>query len=336
MYSIYSYFYAEIKSSSQAPCSRKGEFSVIFSCSNLTKHVSEYTIEHISFEVQPGEIIGVMGTNGSGKSTLFHTITGVYRLQKREKDSDEGIVSLCGFDMELDQAQYRQNFYFVGQNLIYADRSKPIEVGEKYGKYYPDFQMEAYRNLLQEFHIKEDQIILELSDGEKMRMQLAFALAVKAPLLILDEPAANLDEEFRNRLYGKLREYTADEKHSVLIASHILDEMEAVADHILWLEREGKTGKVKYFGTMDDMKEMYRMVKKKPLSEERVIGGRESAGQSEYLIQTAGLSKEKITGMNANPVWGMRYASLTEILYYVTKKKIVKKGEHADDGSDPR
>ncbi len=294
-------------------------------CENICKHLTGYTIEGITFYAKPGEIVGVIGVNGSGKTTLFRTITGVYRLHPKTK-KDQGSAVLCDFDMEKDQAGFRSRFIMISAELPFPMRMTSAEIGERYGCYYPNFDMAKYYSFLAEFEIGQKKKPVEMSLGEKIRLQLAVAFAADIELLILDEPAANLDEEFREKLYDRLRRFAADKEHIILLSSHILGELECLADRVLWLERNSNTGSMKYFGTVDDLKEQYRIFAKRPemmtTITEGLIGGRETENSAEYLIQVSCLGREKLERFKQDPAYGVRYPTLTEILYYSTKREV--------------
>ena len=97
-----------------------------------------------------------------------------------------------------------------------------------------------------------------------MRQQIAFALASGADVYLFDEPAGNLDVDFREKFNNLLRQLAYDENKTVLYATHIVEELECMADRILWLDKEsgekGKKGIQKFFGTIDELRDSYRIV----------------------------------------------------------------------------
>ena len=127
---------------------------------------------------------------------------------------------------------------------------KVMEVGETYGYYYEGFSIDTYRQLLQEYDVPERSNIALLSAGESLRMQLAFARSYPAKLYIMDEPTGNLDVNFRDYFYDTVREMVADEKASVIVSSHLVTELEHIADMLLWIGRDENESTVRYFGDM--------------------------------------------------------------------------------------
>ncbi len=297
-----------------------------FECRNINKQYGDFSISQISFQFQMGEIIGVIGANGAGKTTLFNIINGRYRLEReghKNIDPDSGHISLCGYDMDQDQKNFRRSLIYIDAQSPYHGMCCPSEIGELYGSYYPQYSSSVFESCLRDFHLDEKKKIRDMSTGETIKLQLAFAFAANVPLLILDEPAANLDKEFREEFYDRLRDYVSDQEHAVLIASHIVEELERIADRILWIERKDKTGQMSYFGTLDDLRENYRIFKAVPNNlEHLVIGGRKTENTGEYLINVASMNREDILRMKNDPNYDLRYPTLTEILYYCTKNEV--------------
>ena len=133
---------------------------------------------------------------------------------------------------------------------------------------------------------------------------------------IFDEPAGNLDVEFREEFYRLVRELIADGEKTVIYASHLVEELEGLADYILWLYNEDEGGEQKYFGPLDELKEKYRMLEgeKEVLREvdsSAVIGGRERENHGQWLVLSEALKEEQRRDA--------RYADLKEIMYYEEK-----------------
>lgn len=163
----------------------------------------------------------------------------------------------------------------------------------------------------------------KLSKGQQIKQQLAFALSYKAKLYVLDEPAANLDVEFREMFYRYVRQMTEDGSSSVICVSHLVDELEQMADYILWLQEE-KTdsetscGLQKYFGEMDALKEQFQLmeISESELSgipREDIVGSRMAEHHQELMVR---ISRDSLTRELQNV---SRYPTLKELMYYVEK-----------------
>ena len=295
-------------------------------CEEITKELDGFTLSHIDFTAEPGEITGIIGVNGSGKTTLIRTLLGAYRLW----ESDSGRIRMeCMnrsgdvFTAELDGAdgskRYKDKIAYVLTQTPYPINMICIEVGEVYGKYYSAFDLELYREKLSDFSLKEKQRIGALSTGERMRQQIAFALASGADVYLFDEPAGNLDVDFREKFNDLLRQLAYDENKVVLYATHIVEELECMADRILWLDKESgekdNKGIQKFFGTIDELRDSYRIVEAparelEQIPEEMIVGKRTTDLHSEALVNVG--AGEIPDGLSAD----IRLAGLQEIMYY--------------------
>ena len=192
-----------------------------------------------------------------------------------------------------------------------------------YRKYYRDFNREKYFDCLNTFQVPISSPIGKMSKGEQIKQQLAFALSYPAKLYILDEPAANLDTEFREMFYQNLRTLTADGTKSIIYVSHLVDDLEYLADYILWIGTETrkdseKTGIQRYFGSMEDLREEFQLVEadSKEAAEirgESVVGIWKRENHQEMLVRLQRNELPKHLKRIS------RYASLKEIMYYTEK-----------------
>ena len=167
----------------------------------------------------------------------------------------------------------------------------------------------------------------DFSQGQKILLQLAFAQSYDAQVYFFDEPTGNLDVEFRDKFYETIRELAADENKCIIYATHMVEELEHFADYILWLQKKDNSTSKFYYGSLDELRDSYRLVSgEKALLEripkELVVGGRLSESSNELLIR---YDEAKITAkINHEIRQHMRYAELKEIMYYVQKKEIIK------------
>lgn len=327
-------------------------------CRSVTKRLDRFTLYPISFELEPGYILGVIGRNGSGKTTLLRTMMGSYQLEQPEQvrkksgskdgrmtDGSRSVsdVLMDGISLQNDCKRYKEQIAFVMNESPFYLGSSSIENGELYGRFYTSFDMEKYHRLLEEMKIPKRQAILKLSKGQQIRQQLAFALSYDAKVYFFDEPTGNLDVAFRDTFYQYIREIVADGTKSVIYASHLVEEMEEFADYILWLEcaeksTKAKTGSMRYFGTLDDLKNNYRMLEisekwTEQIPEDWIVGGRRRENHEEILICLP-QQKEirnaplKQGTMNEHQLLQKiitlgRYADLKEIMYYVEKGVVI-------------
>ena len=296
--------------------------SIILECKNIKKKVGTFLLNNVNFRLEEGMILGVIGVNGSGKTTLLNCILRAYGLNG---PMDGGEILLGGLSPERDRKAYLDQLGFVSSQNIYDILLSPQAIGRLYGEYYSRFSMEEYLGLLEEFKVcdagaKKEPLLKELSTGEVIKAQLAFAISCHPKLLVLDEPVGNLDVEFRDYFYSKLREIAAGGETTIIISSHIAEELEHFADYILWLEK-GKKSQL-YYGTMDELLEQYRIL---PLDraetagfpKKMVVGRKERETHQEVMVR---MKDEYLKYLE--PFRGKeRFPDLTEIMYYETKAK---------------
>jgi ABC-2 type transport system ATP-binding protein len=290
---------------------RRENMEYALSCEGLQKEVGDFQLKDMTFQLEPGYILGVIGRNGVGKTTLLRSLMGSYK-------HDKGSLSINGISMEKDVAAYKEQIAYVLNETPFEYSVTSREAGMLYGRYYKSFQMKRYLELLEQFEIPLKDRIGRLSRGQQIRQQLAFAMSYDARLYFLDEPTGNLDVEFRDEFYKSIREMVSDGRKSVIYASHLVEEMEEFADYILWLSREENTGTIAYMGSLDDLKEQYRMVEAeeaviRQIPKELLVGSRTRESHREALVRAEGEIPKAV-----QEAW--RYADLKEIMYYVEKK----------------
>ncbi|MCR5835762.1 MAG: ABC transporter ATP-binding protein [Lachnospiraceae bacterium] len=305
---------------------------ILISCKNLTKKHGDFKLNDINFNLEPGYILGVIGKNGAGKTTLLRSILGSYRIDTKESG---GQISISGKDSVKDLIEYRNQIGFILQDNPFAvGMVTALEIAEVYGRYYEKFDMKLYKELLEEYKVpymkiktakngrtaKTQKTLSDLSTGEQIRVQLAFARACHPKLYVFDEATGNLDVEFREKLYRDIRELTATGECSVIYATHLVEEMEEFADYVLWIRKKENEGYVHYYGTIDELKDEYRIVEAdmnviNQIPKEFIVGVKSGENHHEVLIR-AGFAElgEEVKAT-------MRYPDIKEIMYYVEKGK---------------
>ena len=216
----------------------------ILEVKNLKVSYSNHTaIEDINFEVNEGEYVCLMGENGSGKSTLIKTIVGL-------KKADEGEVKI---NIPLDKLSYLSQTNL--QDLDFpATAREIIMLGRQEHKKLPFYtakDKELYKKIVEQLKIEDiqDKRIGDLSGGQKQRVFIARALIKEPKLLILDEPATCLDYNITKELYDILEKKNKEEKLTIIMATHDLDEVEHIKPRIICLAKT-----VKYDGEMEGWK----------------------------------------------------------------------------------
>ncbi|MBN9121822.1 MAG: ATP-binding cassette domain-containing protein [Planctomycetes bacterium] len=210
---------------------------------NLTKSYGPVlAVDDVSFQVQPGELVGFLGPNGAGKSTCMRILT-------TWLPASSGYAWLSGFDVMYQSMEVRRR-------IGYLPESVPV---------YPEMRVREYlsyrarlkgvdRNgrsaridyCLAKCQIKEVQtrLLNTLSKGYRQRVGLADALLAEPPILILDEPTSGLDPVQINETLATIKELRG--KHTVLLSTHILTEVEKVCERVVIIDK----GRIKLDETM--------------------------------------------------------------------------------------
>ena len=193
---------------------------------------SHEALKGISFHLEEGQIVGLLGQNGAGKSTTMNIITGYL-------SAASGTVKIQGIDL-LEQPKKAKKLlgYLPEQPPLYEKmtvREYLQFVGELKGLKKNEAKQEATEvmektNLLE----REQMLIKHLSKGYKQRVGLAQALVGNPPILILDEPMVGLDPNQIIEIRELIRSLAG--KHTIMISSHILSEIETICDHIIILD----------------------------------------------------------------------------------------------------
>lgn len=221
-----------------------------------------FQLEKISFTMEDGYFLALLGENGAGKSTLLRVLNGMV-------EAETGQICMDAWSVKEHLKEFREAVAYVGEEPIFFSGMTLQENIEILQHCYINFSMESFREHLTLFEIPMGNMgkhISECSSGEKKRIELAFTLAKKPKLLLLDEPTANLDPVFRTDFMELLQKKIAEENMSVIFSTHILADVEDVADYILLLQE----GEMTDFGEKDAILDKYGVEELRQL-----IGGRE-------------------------------------------------------------
>ncbi len=191
----------------------------------LTKQYPGFTLGPIDLNVPCGSIVGFIGENGAGKSTTVRSMLDIVH-------PDAGTVLYFGQPLQGAGGDMRRYLGVVYDELYITPYFSAMDLGRIGQKTFDTWQMDAYRSYLKQFQLPEKQRVKEYSRGMKMKLQMAYALSHQARLLILDEPTSGLDPVVREEILDLLLEFIQDDSHAVLISSHILSDLEKVADYV--------------------------------------------------------------------------------------------------------
>lgn len=201
----------------------------LVSVQNLSKSYKDFSVNNISFHIPEGKIIGLVGQNGNGKSTIIKCLLGIC--------SYEGKIEILGFDMKDSDKQAKEHIAFAFSECPFDPILTAKDIGIIMKSLYKTWSAEAFDTYLEKFGLGKSKKLKEYSKGMLMKIMLAVALSHDSTLLILDEPTSGLDPVFRKEILTELSDYVKDGSKSVLFSTHILSDLEQVADGLLLVSK---------------------------------------------------------------------------------------------------
>ena len=282
-------------------------------CKELKKNLDKFTMGPIDFDIPAGYIIGLVGPNGAGKTSLLNLLMGLYQPTGGEirldgmthKEAQRELLDQLGVVLVEDMTE---GFLFEGSRTL-------LQNGNAFGRYYSRYREETLKEYLKRFNLEEKSLYRKLSKGQRLKYQLAFALAHDPKLLILDEPTGNFDPAFREEFFRILKEFMADGEKSVILATHITEDLDKIADYLIYLEK----GQTIFVGDVESLRDSYRIVvgetyKIKLLPQEKIIHMEEGTYGTKALVKHSrrSLYDKEVTVM---------VPTIEELMYFMTKRR---------------
>jgi ABC-2 type transport system ATP-binding protein len=184
----------------------------------------------LDLALQPGNIYGLLGKNGAGKTTLLKIISGLRQAQ-------EGSCRVLGHDPAGRPAPLLEELCFIAEEL-YVPALMPAAFEALHSPLYPRFDHEAFRGFLAEFELGTNKKLSELSYGQKKKFLIAFGLASRCRLLLMDEPTNGLDIPSKSQ-FRRLLARAGGTDQCILVSTHQVRDMENLIDPIIILD-EGR------------------------------------------------------------------------------------------------
>ena len=226
---------------------------------------SKQVLQNLDLTIQPGKIYGLIGRNGAGKTTLLGILTAQNTKDAGEVTyggqpvwENQAVLSQICFSRELQATQ------FGGQNnLKVRDYLRSAAI------FCPNWDQEYADRLLSEFQLETKKKICQLSKGQMSMVTILVALASRAPLTILDEPAAGLDVVMRERFYQLLLDDFAKTGRTFLVSTHIIEEAASVFEQVIILDQ----GRILENSPTDELIDQFRYVSGREDEVDRVCAG---------------------------------------------------------------
>jgi ABC-2 type transport system ATP-binding protein len=216
----------------------------------LTRQFGAKTaLDDVTLTVPRGGVFGLIGANGAGKTTLIKHLLGMLRAQTGEVrvfglepvQNPVGVLGRIGY---LSEDRDLPNWMRVGELMRYTQA------------FFPTWDESYAEELREAFDLDPNAKVKTLSRGQRARAGLLAALAHRPELLVLDEPSSGLDPVVRRDILGAIIRTIADEGRTVLFSSHLLDEVERVADFVAIIHQ----GRILLTAPMEELKETHRRV----------------------------------------------------------------------------
>ena len=212
---------------------------------HLSKSFGEKRVlDDLSFQVSPSDVIGVLGKNGAGKTTLLELMLGF-------TPPSAGDVSVFGHVSERLPGEVKARVGFVPQQDELLDQLSVADQLRLIASFYSRWDVELIERLCAEWSVNPKARIKSMSVGERQKLSILLAFGHRPDLLVLDEPVASLDPMARRQFLEQLVETSADGQRSVIFSSHIVSDIERLANRI-WILKDGR---LDWQGDLDSLKE---------------------------------------------------------------------------------
>ena len=221
----------------------------ILQVNNLTKHYPSFTLDHVSFDLPKGTIMGLIGENGAGKSTTINAMLDLIH-------KDEGSVTFWGEELSSSK-QLKEDIGVVFDGINFYETLTPAKVAKISSAAYKQWDENLFQDYMKLFELPTDKEIKTLSKGMKMKLSIAVALSHHPKLLILDEATSGLDPVMRDDILDVFMDFVQDEEHSIIMSSHISTDLEKIADYITFIHQ----GKVLFCKSKDELRYNYGIIR---------------------------------------------------------------------------
>ena len=275
---------------------------------DLNKEYKGFSLKNINLTLPAGYIMGYVGQNGAGKTTTIQLINHICKFKK-------GSIKVAGISFEENQVKYRESIAYVGDESYFPIKYKVKDVKKTLKAFYETFDEDKFDKLIQKYNLPLDKKVENFSRGMKVKLMFATVFSRDARLLILDEATNGLDPVVRDELLSDLQEYIEDGTRSILFSTHVLSDLEEIADYIVFIDN----GEIILNKQKDEMLEDYLLIKGDAanVTEE----------QQKYLI---GMDKKKygfeaIINADDAGVFGDKFVfekpEITQIMLHSIKKR---------------
>lgn len=192
----------------------------------LQKEIDDFQLGPIDFTIEPGTITALVGNNGSGKSTFIKLIMNLAK-------ADKGTIKVCDQIVGGQDESWKKEVAYQPQTTIGSDAFKGEVLRDLVSHFYPDWDEELFRNIVQLLDIDLKKRYGKLSQGSQQKLNFALTIARNARLLILDEPTAHIDILSKKIIIDLLVDWMEkDDERAIIIASHQVEDIRKLSDYL--------------------------------------------------------------------------------------------------------
>lgn len=203
--------------------------SIVVSADGLTKTYGNVTaVDHVRFSLEENRMYGLLGRNGAGKTTIMQMITA-------QLFPTSGEIRVFGENPYENNRVLRQ-ICFIKESQQYPANFSVADVLDVASNLFPRWDREYALSLVEDFHLPLKRKVRKLSRGMLSAVGIVVGLASRAPLTIFDEPYLGLDAVARNLFYDRLLEDYAAHPRTVILSTHLIDEVSRILEHILLID----------------------------------------------------------------------------------------------------
>ena len=219
---------------------------------HVAKQRGELRVGPIDLELPSGCVTAIVGVNGSGKSTLINLLLGLIH-------PDQGEIRMDGKRYEpVNDVAWKQELGYVAELPNSEDDGLTAEKMAQFASYwYPNWNWQVYRKLTAKYQVPPSTKLSKMSKGMRRKLEIVLALSHQPKVLLLDEPSSGLDPIAWRSMIEDIQTVLDDGKHTVIIATHVIEEVKRLADYILFLHQGQVLRLVEKDQLFDDWKEYW-------------------------------------------------------------------------------
>ena len=222
----------------------------ILQVKEVKKKYPTFCLNNISFRIPAGTIMGYVGQNGAGKTTTLKALMGLIK-------KDEGEIKVLGQTFEEDELSYKDKIGFVGDASYFPECFTVREISSILKTFYKSFDEKKFDAFIERWDLPVRAKVKEFSGGMLVKLMFAAVLSRDTNILILDEATNGLDPLVRKDILGLLRDYVEDGSRAILFSTHIMEDLQDIADYIFFIDKGEKV----FCDTKDAVLEKYILVK---------------------------------------------------------------------------